>query len=106
SSDLLGMQPQLRHTPPSACASITLTRAPSSAALMAATYPPAPAPRMAMCGSAGIAGVSAEVGIERDRVCPGAPPERRLSLSSGWQETLRIGPPSSVRRFRWHPTDR
>jgi hypothetical protein len=41
-------RPLSRHTPPRACAFITLTRATSWAALMAATYPSGPAPRRAM----------------------------------------------------------
>src|SRR5581483_193617 len=53
SSALLGMHPQFRQTPPSSWFSTTVTRAPNWAARMAATYPPGPAPRIAMCfGSA------------------------------------------------------
>src|SRR6187402_207870 len=44
-SALVGMQPQLRHVPPSTgCRSTTATVRPSCAARMAATYPPVPEP--------------------------------------------------------------
>ncbi len=43
-SALVGMQPQLRHTPPMSARSTT--RRPSCAARMAATYPPGPLPMM------------------------------------------------------------
>jgi hypothetical protein len=45
SSALVGMQPQLRHVPPSTGArSTTAVRSPSCAARIAATYPPVPDP--------------------------------------------------------------
>ena len=44
---LVGMQPRLRHTPPSAARSTSTTFMPSWAARSAATYPPGPAPTMA-----------------------------------------------------------
>ena len=44
-SDLEGMQPTLRQTPPQYCFSTTATFKPSWEARMAATYPPGPAPR-------------------------------------------------------------
>ncbi len=44
-SDLLGMQPTLRQTPPQYFFSITAALRPSWEARMAATYPPGPAPR-------------------------------------------------------------
>src|SRR5512136_283068 len=41
---LEGMQPQFKHVPPTRSLSMRVTSAPSWAALIAATYPPGPAP--------------------------------------------------------------
>src|SRR5579872_5049011 len=48
SSALVGMQPQLRHMPPSWSRSTMAVFMPSCAARMAATYPPGPPPTMTM----------------------------------------------------------
>ncbi len=40
----VGMQPRFRQVPPTSVSSMTVTCAPSCAALSAATYPPGPAP--------------------------------------------------------------
>src|SRR5262245_42600598 len=45
SSDLEGIQPTLRHTPPQYLGSTTAVFRPSWADRIAATYPPGPAPR-------------------------------------------------------------
>src|SRR5512139_882933 len=45
-SALVGMQPQLRHVPPRASFSISVTSAPRRAARIAAGYPPTPPPMM------------------------------------------------------------
>ena len=47
SNVLVGIQPLLRQVPPTSVSSMTVTCAPSWADLIAATYPPGPAPRMA-----------------------------------------------------------
>ena len=60
-SALLGMHPQLRHTPPNAWFSITVTLHPRCAARIAATYPPGPAPRTAICFGEGINVVRREI---------------------------------------------
>ena len=44
SSALVGMQPQLRQTPPGRSSSTVATESPSCAQRMAATYPPGPVP--------------------------------------------------------------
>ena len=44
SKDLVGIHPQLRHTPPRRSSSKSATFIPSCEALIAATYPPGPPP--------------------------------------------------------------
>ena len=49
--DFVGMQPQLRHVPPTSSCSMTAVWAPNWAALIAATYPPGPPPSTAILTS-------------------------------------------------------
>ncbi len=61
SSAFVGIHPRCRHVPPSSFSSIRITERPSSAARIAAAYPPEPPPRITTSALGEATGISSRV---------------------------------------------